>query len=456
MGLAGALRALLPPGGAGQGTLDAGVVLFLLGPGVLAALATGSVAAGAALGLLLLAGTTAALQLGPPGTLLALDQAGAPATLVALLLVLSARLLRRLWPEHAPATALGLALPMAGPALVLAVLCHPALATPGLDTQARLLGAIRADPLVALVPGEAPPGLAPSPVLAMLAWPLAPVLGDRVALGAAAALALGLSLLLVFALARLASAPEGAAPLAQVLLLILPPLAWRPVAPEAPLGQCLALFLLVHLGRRLGHLVGARDTAVACVFVCAAELVGPADALGVTGLMAALAALEILAGERSRARRLATAWAVGSLPVATLLWAGVLPGAGWLRGAVATMELAVPPVLGPGAERLALGYGPAAALLVAVGLAAPPGSGRATSRPVLGAALAAGLALTFLGDGFPPFLRGAGSAQLAPAVAALSAPALAGLGRGGWKGRLLAAAVVTALFAQAALAIAFG
>ncbi len=236
--------------------------------------------------------------------------------------------LARQWPEHVSSW----------PALVVPLLALVVcFAAPGAaEAPAHHLAALRADPYQ-LWDARAV-GLAD-----LVTWALARLLGDSAAVLFATALFRALALVLVYALCRVAGFGAGTALGAQAMLLLMP----EPAAAVALgsvsslLAQVLVLLLLVHLGRRLPHLDGARDAGAAFLFLALAAATGPDPWRDVAALVGVVSVAALAAGEGRRARRLLAAAALALTAVGLLLYGGALPalwreGVDFRPGAVAT------------------------------------------------------------------------------------------------------------------------
>jgi hypothetical protein len=192
-----------------------------------------------------------------------------------------------------------------------------------LDGPVTTLDALRREPygLLDHVGGDRPAALL------LLAWPLAALLGERGAVAAVTLAILGVTALLVWALARTVD-PTGRRALAAQAVFVLLALAVSGVreARAAPLvAQAAVALLFVHLARRLDVLDGARDAAAASMFFLVALA---ADAAGL--LAQALMTLLLAGGERARgdwrrALRLLGAWGVAAALSLAVRYAAGLP-----------------------------------------------------------------------------------------------------------------------------------
>jgi hypothetical protein len=397
----------------------------------------------------------------------AFARGGLAAIVVALLVLLLHRLLRRFWPkpELPRAAALVAALGAASATLVLS---HPFLFYPDSVTHGRFLAAVRSDPslLWDATPYQEKTGtwamrevagrkvaFPYSPAFHALALPLAPLLGDEKALEAVAAASVGLSLLLVFSLARAAGLGPGLAGVAQALFVLWPVTLSRLSLALYPtlLGQAMDLLLLVGLARLSGA-SPRRDATVAFGLLLVAQLAYTGSLFN-TALLVGLYALFELAGKRTAsALRLLAAYGLALGAVLALQYARflgvlvreVLPAA-LARTSAAAAE-APASVLVEAWQRFSLFYGPVVLVLAALGVF---GLTARAPRPAYGlvfCALAAGALLLFGRYLAPGLLRDAKEIELmAPSLAVCAA---AGLGllwtRGVW-GRLGVALFAIAL-----------
>ena len=421
------------------------LALLLVVPAVGAALS--GIDAALALGAALAWCAAAASALDRLGVVLALAGALAPALVVAAAIALAALLLRRAWPDALARRAA--AVPLAACTVWLALVFHPFYYYPDVDRHRVLLHALQGNPTLLVDPSQPWPrqvtrriggqevALPYAFVFHAGAWPLAGWLGEAEALKTAGVAALGITLLLVFPLARAAGLAPAAALVAQLLAAALPVSSSRVMLALYPtlLGQAAVVLLLAHLARRLAHLDGARDAAAASAFLLLAQAFYTGSLITVGALVAALAAVELAAGERRRAWRLLGAWGVASAIALAqyagffpVVWRDVLPhvGAGSAdAGGGGSSALA------RAAVRLGVFFDLVFPVLAAAGLLALRAAVHA--RRVLAAALAAGCALAVLRFLTPTLLADAKEVELmAPAVAVASAAGLAaGWARGG-------------------------
>jgi len=422
----------------------AGLGLLLLGVPLLLGLLFRSAVAAYASGALLFAVSTAAVLLDRLGGLLALARAGAP-SLIALLLVLMAALaLARAWPDAFPEGAARAAIvPAAAVVAALVALSHPFYYYPDVDTHARFLAAARADARLFIDPGDYQArtgawtrdvggrlvGFPYSAAFHVLAWPVAVFLGEETAFKCVAAAALGLTVLLVHALARCMGFGAGAALLAQALFVLLPVTASRLFLALFPtlLGQALELLLIVHLARRFAHLGEGRSAWALGLLLVLAQAAYTGSLLNVGLVVAIFAALEAARGDRRHALTLVGVYAVSAAAVVALqyarflpvFWRDVLPHLGESPAAAAGDD--AHGVVARTLRRLGLFYDVVYPLLLVPGLLAARGA-PAHARRIVAAALLAGGALLVLRYAVPVVFRDAKDVELlAGPVAAVSA-----------------------------------
>jgi hypothetical protein len=312
----------------------------------------------------------------------------------ALLVLATFGRLRRTWPDTAQPAAL--ALPLAA---ALAGTRGPVPAA-ARDSAASLF-ALRAEPYRVLDPERG------ATVFHLLAWPAAFATGEVHAVRLVAAVAAAGALLLAHALFRSAGLAPLPSIIGQAALGVLPVLSLGPgrALVTHALPQALELLLLAHLVRRLGHLEGARDNAGAFAYLLLAQAATPTATLEVGLLAVLLSLVEAAAGERRRAVRLATSWALAAAVVLVARYAPIA-----LDGLPGTAR--VPPRLTAATVALAM----AATLLGALALALLPRHTQA--RLVFGTALvASGLAVAAGLAGFEPDAA-PGLGLLAPVSAA--------------------------------------
>jgi hypothetical protein len=441
------------------GHLLPGLLGLLIGvPLAVRLLAGGEAARVVAAGLGVLAGTLVAYD--RLGGLVALSRAAAPLLIGVLALAGLRRGLRRLTSDPTPAPA-GVAL--AATTLAALLSFHPFYYYSDVATHSEYLAALRADPGLLLDStdyqirtaaytrnvGGRRVAFPYSPAFHVLAWPLAPLLGDVDAVKTVAVLAQGVIVFLVYALARAAGLTPVAGLVAQVLVVLMPVTASDLSLARYPtlLGRACDLALLLYLAWRLPQL----RTCPALGLLLLAQASYTGSLFNVGALVAALVLLDALHGERRRALRLLGLLAASAAVVVAVLygrflvsfWRDILPH---LRAMPPDAPLAQDPAswLALAAERLSVFYDFVFPATAAAGLlalrAAPPHAVRA-----LGAALAAGLALLGLRFFSPSVFRDVKEVQfLAPAVAVASTATLGWLwDRGRW-GRVAATGLLLA------------
>jgi hypothetical protein len=437
-----------------RAALVPGLLALFVGLPLLATWALGRTAGAGSLVLLLLGGALA-VGLDRLGGLLALSQAGFPALVCGAALVLASRVVLRGLPIAAP-----LALSLAASTLALVALSHPGYYYPDVDTHARYLQAIRREPSLAF---DASPyqartgawtreiagrrvGFPYSPAFHLLAWPLSLALGDVAAVKTLAATAVGASLLLAFALACAAGLGPPHALLAPVLLALLPVTSLRLSLALWPalLGQACELLLVVALARGMRADAPLRWRTLLLLLVLA-QAVYTASVFNVGALVWALALFDAAAGRRAQAGRLLAAWAVAALVVVAVLYGRFLPTL-WREVLPHLGEASSAPDVAEGtgvlaaARRLGVFYDLVYPILVGLGLVALRET-RAPARRVLAAILLGGLTLLALRFLAPAVFRDAKEIEmLAPAVAVLSAVAIAWLFARGRRGQAAALA----------------
>jgi len=433
------------------------LLALLLGPG-----------AGLASGAAVLFCAPAAVALDRLGGLVALAQAGVPLWLAALGLGLLLRLLARAWPDAVHDGLLAL-VPAAFAPIALVALCHPFFFYPDLDTHARFLAGIRADPWTALdasdfqartgawtrtIAGQRV-AFPYSPVFHLLAWPLAAGLGEARAIETGGVLAVVATLVLAGVLGRSLGLGTSGVLAAQALVALAPVTSSRLTLALHPtlLGQALETLVAVHLVRRFGHLDGARDAGAAALVLLAAQLAYTGSLFNLAAVVLLFAALEAGLGEPRRALRLAAAWAIAAAVVLLVLYARFLPT--FLRDVLPHAGAASDALAEGGAlTRLRIFYGLALPLLAFSGLLALPAQAGATRHAIrwLIAALAAGGLLLLGRYSLPSLLRDAKDVELLAAPIALAAAlALERFSHRRPGGRIAAAVVLVALLAWGAL-----
>jgi hypothetical protein len=405
------------------------------------------------------------------GGLVALASAGPPALVLVALLAVVQRAFVRFWAEQFESGGGSMRIALAAPLVALVALLHPFFYYPDIDTHARFVAALRSDPYLAVDPRDfqARSGawtreisgrqvaFPYSPAFHLAALPLAAVFSEVVAIKLLAVAAIGVTLLLVHALARALGLSAVWAVIAQLMWAFLPVTASRLTLALYPalLGQTLETLLGLHLVRRFPHLDGARDAAALAFFLVAAQAGYTGSLFNVGALVLVLAALQGLAGERRRSLRLVLTYVAATAAVVVLQYASflatavrdVLPQA-LSRGAPA--EAGAAGLLSP-LLRLHRFYDLVSPALCALGLVA---SRRAPPHPrrYLAAALIAGLALLGLRFALPVLFRDVKEVELLAApVAVFSACALAALFARGRAARGLGALALAGALAFGAL-----
>jgi len=344
----------------------------------------------------------------PPSMSWPLAAAAALAALAALALVF--RGLSRAWPEHLPWGLAPVAIPAA--TVLWSVVFLPAGAG---AAHATALAALRADPFVLF---DDSPNTAAG-CFHLLAWPLAPFLGDAMAVRVMVALAFAIAVLLTHALVRGLGAPPWTAVLAQALLLCVPETRVPLLSGRFPavLGTAGELAVLAHLVRRLPMLEAARDGAAACAFLFGAQTLYVGSIPVTLALVLVAAAAETGAGHRRRGR-----WLLGAYGIA--LGLAILTQYAWFMPALA-------PEAGSGATPLAFVSRLDTELLAALALSLLVT--RAASGAALRAHIAALVAAVLVVVGLPARL---GLDDHALAFAAAPLASLAAVGAMGLVGRV--------------------
>jgi hypothetical protein len=453
-----------------QARLMPGLAGFLVGIPVLVGLFFRSGGAGFVTGVIVLAMTAAAIAMDRLGGLVAVSRAGFPCLIALATTGVAARALGRAWSEPRDNDgARGAVIPAAVVVTALAALAHPFYYYPDVDTHARYLAEARADPGLLVDPGDYQARTGAwtreiggrriafpySSAFHVLAWPAALLLGEELAVKCVATVALGLTVLLVHALARCLGFGARTALLAQALIALLPVTASRLVLALYPalLAQALELLLIVFLARSAGGAGRGRWawTLALMLLVCQAAYTG--SLLNVGLLMPIVSVFDAAAGERRRALRLLVLYVAATLAVLAaqyarflpVLWRDVLPHAA--ETTVASAEGAGAGIVAPALRRLGLFYDVAYPLLLVPGLIAIRGAAP-TARRVVAAALSAGGALLVLRYAAPVVFRDAKEVELLAApVAALAAGGAAWLWR---RGPVPRAGAVLAILAAAA------
>jgi hypothetical protein len=350
--------------------------------------------------------------------------------------------------------------------IALVALSHPFYYYPDVDTHARYLAAARADPRLFTdardfqmrtgawtrdVAGRSV-AFPYSSAFHVLAWPVALFTGEVAAVKWAAVTALGLTVLLVHALARLLGLGPRAALLAQALLVLLPVTASRLTLALFPtlLGQALELLLIVAIARTFPP-EGRRSAWTLGLLLVLAQAAYTGSVLNVGLTVVLFAAIAAAGGEGRGALRLLGLYAIAAAVVMALqyarfvpvFWHDVLPH---LRDSAPSADVeGAPGLVAPALRRLGLFYDMVYPLLLVPGLVAVHRA-PASARRIVTAALLAGIALLALRYAAPVVFRDAKEIELLAApAAAVAAGGAAWLWRRGGRGR--AAALIALLWA---------
>ena len=411
-----------------------GLIAFLLGVPLLLLAAHGlRVAFGAHVILLLLAAV--AVFIDRLGGLVAASACGFPALLISAGLLVATRLLGRRWPETRRLRAL--AIPGIALAVFLLALFHPFFYYPDVDTHARFVAALESEPRLALDPSpyQARTGawtrtvggrLLPfpySPVFHLLALPLAWPLGAVAAVKTLALAAAGLSLLLVFILARAVGSDDHTAVLAQALFALLPVTSSRLCLALYPtlLGQALEVAVLLALSVLYPRLPEKRAFWILLALLVVAEAAYTGSILNLSALVLVFGSIEFLRREHRRALWVELAWVLATLLVVIALYGRFLPALfGDVLPHASSSAAGEPSILADAFRRFLIFYGP----LLPLSLLGLGGLSRDATWRVLVAALLTGLSLLLLRFVFPTLLRDVKEVELLAAPAAVGAGAL--------------------------------
>ena len=444
-----------------------GLALMLIGVPALVGLMNRSVTTGFVAAALVAGLGAVAIFLDRLGGMVGLARAGPACGLALLGLALAAEVEQRVWLESRDRIGASAACIV----ISLVALSHPFYYYPDVDTHARYLAAARADPRLFFDPAEFQlrtgawtreiggqrVAFPYSSAFHALAWPLALALGEVAAVKTLAVLALGVSVLLVHALARALGLGARAALVAQGLFALLPVISSRLVLALFPtlLGQALELLLIVVLARTLA-IDGQRNAWTICglLLVCQAAYTG--SLINVAAIAMAWAAIATAQGDGRGAARLLALYAVASVVVVAALYARFVPV--FWRDVLPNLAAAAPAHEEPGAgligrvlRRWAFFYDVVFALMLVPGMAALRRAAPSASRSTA-AALAAGMALLLARYAAPALLRDAKEVELLAApVAVLSAAGAAWSWQRGPMGRALALGMLLWAFAWGAL-----
>lgn len=302
-----------------------GLLAFFLGLPALLLVLSRSVRAGLVAGCAVSGVAAVALLLDRLGGLAALSAAGSPGLALLLLLAGIYWVLGRLFP---PAPPWAVALPLAAALVGLVSLFHPFYYYPDVETHARFVGAIRADPALAWNPtafqmreGTWTRQIAGqrvafpySPVFHLAALPLSFVFGETSAVKLVGIASFAGTLYLVFILSRLLGLGEWEGLFAQTIAALLPVGSSRLSLALYPglLGEALELFLAAFL-------VSARSTASTLAVLFVSQLTYIGSLVNVSAVLSFFLALELLRGDRARALRLLILSVVAAVLVFALL-----------------------------------------------------------------------------------------------------------------------------------------
>jgi hypothetical protein len=240
-----------------------------------------------------------------------------------------------------------------------------------------------------------------------------------------ALVAVGLSLLLVFILARMVGCEEHVAMLAQAVLALLPVTSSRLALALYPalLGQSLEIGLLVGLALLYPGLPERRAWTALLALLVLGQAAYTGSILNLGALILVFVSIEVARGQHRHALSLGLAWVLAAVVVVGSLYWRFVPA---FLGEVlphGTSPLAAgssSSILGDAFRRFLIFYGPLLPLSV-IGLLRLP---RETAWRVLVAALATGLSLLLLRFVFPTLLRDVKEVELLAAPAAVGAGAL--------------------------------
>ena len=321
--------------------------------------------------------------------------------------------------------------------LALGALSNPRYHYPDVDTHARFLAGLREQPHWALDPreyqqhtrawtrliGERFVGFPYSAAFHVLAWPLAPVLGEVGAVKTLAVMGVALSLGLVYRLGRAAGAAAPTAVFAQALFAIMPVVPSRLTLALLPslFGQAMELWLLLALATRFSDLAHGRDRLAALLLLFAVQLSYTGSLYNVATVVLIWAAVDLANRRASVALWLLAAYGVAAVSVALLqyrhfvpvLLSDLLPHLGAPNATAATPQDAATPlnVLARAGERLWIFFGPFGLALAAIGWTALAKVERPVRRALF-VALAAGLLLALLRPALPALFSDAKEVEL--------------------------------------------
>jgi len=436
-----------------------GLALMLIGVPALIGLMRRSVTAVCMTGGLVTGLAAVAIFLDRLGGLVGVARAGPACGLALIGLALAAKAQERVWPDSRVKAGAFAACVCAACTALLA-LSHPFYYYPDVDTHARYLAAARADPRLFFDPalfqartgawtreiGGQRVAFPYSSVFHLMAWPAAVWLGEVAAVKTLAVLALGVSVLLVHALARALGLGPKAALLAQALFALMPVASSRLVLALFPtlLGQALELLLIVVLARTVA-LDGKRQAWTIFVLLLAAQAAYTGSLINVAAVTLVWAVIAVSEGDGRTAPRLLALYAAAAAAVVAaqyarfvpIFWSDVLPHVA-AGGASAEDGTGGAGFAARVLRRWGFFYDVVFALMLGPGLYAVRRAPR-PARRATAAALAAGLALLVARYAAPALLRDAKEVELLAApLAVLSAAAAAWSWRRGTAGRALA------------------
>jgi hypothetical protein len=335
------------------------------------------------------------------------------------------------------------------PALLLIValsaLSSPRYHYPDVDTHARFLAGMREQPRWALDPreyqqrtrawtrlvGERYIGFPYSTAFHVLAWPLAPALGEVGAVKTLAVMAVAVGLVLVYRLARAAGASPTTAVLAQALFAIMPVVPSRLTLALLPslLGQAMELWLLLALATRLSDLARRRERCAALLLLFSVQLSYTGSLYNVALIVSLWTIVELTRGRRS-ALWLLAAYGLAASGVVLLQYRQFVPTllSDLLPHLVATNTAAVVPgevvtplnVLVRAGQRLWIFFGPFGLALAAIGCSALAKAAQPIRRALF-VAFGAGLLLMLLRPALPVLFSDAKEVELLAGPMAIAA-----------------------------------
>jgi hypothetical protein len=386
-----------------------------------------------------------------PVAALTVAELGGPRALVGVaVLALAWEGLRRGWRAAREAAPWAIAVPATTILAALCLLSNPRYHYPDVDTHARFLAGIRRHPHWAVDPREYQlatrawtrriggrlVGFPYSAAFHVIAWPLAPLLGEVGAAKTVAATAVGVSGLWLYLLVLALRGPPLAASVAQGVFVLLPAVTSRLTLALWPslLGQSLELLLLLALARGLlaaAALPGGFGRLAVLLAIVQAGYTG--SLVNVGAIVGLLAVVLLWRGPRVECARLAAAYLLVATAVVLSQYHHFLPvffqqvlpyadGGGSSPSLHAGWDLLRHVTL-----RLFIFLGPILPVLAVAGWRRL-GAASLSARRVLLIAVLAGLALALLRVALPVVFGDAKEVELlAGPVSALAALALADL-----------------------------